>query len=120
MVLKTGIVFIISRKAELRRMDNAPKAKNAPAHKERLGAVSVVAWENTMNVQGREVTTFNVKLSRSYKDRNNNWAESDSLRMNDIPKAIEALREMYLWLCRGAGGKQVATSQSEEIAGAYL
>ena len=36
-----------------------------------------------------------VSFERSYKDKNNNWQTTNTLRMNDLPKASLVLTKAY-------------------------
>ena len=96
---------VISR--EVKDMVEAPNAGNGnrkpgPIHKVKFGGISAVVWKNQFQYNGKTIENFSVNLSRNYKDKTGQWARTDSLRMNDIPKAIEALREAYLFLLKGA------------------
>lgn len=90
---------------------NAPKT--GPTFKARYGAVSVTCWENKFTVQGKEIVNFNVKVSRSYKDRDNKWVETSGLRQNDLPKAIEGLKDAYRWLCRSDKENRVKSDSQQ-------
>lgn len=94
-------------------MENAPKA--GPKYKIRFGAINATIWENKFNYKGKDIVNYSVNLSRSYKDKDGNWKETGSLKTNDLPKAIKALDEAYLWLLKG--GKEEETTQEGQ---AYL
>lgn len=62
-----------------------------PIVKYSIGTINVAVWENKKNEGG----TFNtVTINRRYKDKEE-WKNSNSLRLNDIPKAIMALNKAY-------------------------
>lgn len=66
-----------------------------PVKKFRAGAVQVAVWEN----QGKEGSSFyTVSLDRSYKDKNDEWKKSNSLKTSDLPKAVLALQKAYEYL----------------------
>lgn len=63
--------------------------ENAPEHV-RVGGIEVTIWRNTA---GNGFAT--VTLQRNYKDKNDQWQKTQSLRVNDVPKAILALQKAY-------------------------
>ncbi len=59
------------------------------------GAIQVAIWEN----EGKEGIKYNtVSLQKNYKDKNDEWKSSSSMKANDIPKAILALQKAYEYL----------------------
>ncbi|MEK6972695.1 MAG: hypothetical protein AABW72_01480 [archaeon] len=63
-----------------------------PVVKYSIGVINVAVWEN----EGKEGTKFNtVTINRRYKDKDETWKSSNSLRVNDIPKAIMVLNKAY-------------------------
>ena len=68
---------------------------SVPVKKFSAGGIQVAVWEN----DGKEGGKFNsVSIQRSYKDKNDEWKRSGSLRVNDLPKAIAALQRAYEYL----------------------
>jgi len=74
--------------------------KNLPEKKFRAGAVTAVVWNNSSksNVSGEPIEYKSVSLERRYKDRDGEWHSTNSLRLNDLPKAITALCTAYKYL----------------------
>jgi len=69
---------------------------NTPKFKERAGAISATVWENTQkDKDGKEYTNISVDLSRSYKDKDNTWKNTSSMRERDLPKAILVLQKAF-------------------------
>ncbi len=67
----------------------------SPVKKFSAGAVQVAVWQN----EGKEGKQFNtVSLDRIYKDKNDKWKSSNSLHVNELPKAILALQKAYEFL----------------------
>ncbi len=56
----------------------------------RVGGVEVAVWQNALESGFATVT-----LHRNYKDKNDNWQKTQSLRVSDIPKAVLALQKAY-------------------------
>ncbi len=63
-----------------------------PVQKFTAGGLNVAVWENE-NKQGGKYNT--ISISRNYKDKNDEWKSTNSLRINDIPKAVLALNKAY-------------------------
>ncbi|HLD72899.1 MAG TPA: hypothetical protein VJA23_04900 [Candidatus Nanoarchaeia archaeon] len=66
---------------------------NFPEKKFRAGAVSATVWRNKSQKGEGEYNT--VSLERSYKDKEGQWQATNSLRTNDLPKAVMALQKAY-------------------------
>lgn len=63
--------------------------ENLPEHV-RVGGIEVTIWRNAIGNGFANVT-----MQRNYKDKNNEWQKTQSLRVNDIPKAVVALQKAY-------------------------
>lgn len=73
-------------------------AENKPDTKVRVGGVTATVWKNVVKKDGKEYTNFSVDLQRSYKDKDDKWQNTNSLRTNDLPKAILALQKVFEYL----------------------
>ena len=64
---------------------------NKPAAKFRIGSVTATVWLN-------DEKFYNVVLSRSYKDSNDEWAETEQLNHGDLLNAAKVLEraERYI------------------------
>lgn len=62
----------------------------APVNKEKVGGVTVSTWEN----EGKNGKFYTITMQRAYKD-GDEWKNTQSLRVNDLPKAILALQKTY-------------------------
>ena len=69
--------------------------KTKPAKKFRAGAVTATIWKNHTEDE-KEYST--VSFERCYKDKNGEWKTSNSLRVNDLPKAAMVLNKAYEFL----------------------
>jgi len=68
---------------------------SSPIKKFSAGGIQVAIWEN----EGKDGRTFNsVSFDRRYKDDKDEWKSTNSLKTNDIPKAIIALQKSYEYL----------------------
>ena len=70
--------------------------ENLPEKKFRAGAVTATIWKNTSQNGDGEYST--ISFERSYKDKNDNWQTTNSLRVNDLPKAKLVLDKAYEYL----------------------
>jgi hypothetical protein len=67
-----------------------------PVKKFSTGQIQVAVWENTSK-EGRVFHT--ISMQRSYKSKEEDeWKNSHSLRVNDLPKAVMALQKAYEFL----------------------
>ncbi len=77
-------------------MKNETTGKNMPEKKLRAGPISVTVWKNQgKGRNGQDVAYFSVSLDRNYKDKEGNWKSTNSLRVNDLPKASLLLNKAY-------------------------
>jgi len=72
------------------------ETKKRPVKKFRAGAVSVSIWSN--DVEGKDTTFNTISLDRVYKDKEGEWQNSGSFRVNDLPKAMVVLNKAYEYL----------------------
>ena len=69
---------------------------NKPIEKVRYGNVTISIWENeTEDQEGKKRTNYSVSLQKSYKDAKGEWQNSNTFFVNEIPKAIEGLRDAF-------------------------
>lgn len=66
--------------------------KNKPIEKIKAGSITASIWE-TENKEGVKYNT--VTLQRSYKDKENQWQNTQTLRVSDINDAILVLNKAY-------------------------
>ena len=93
--------------------------KQKPEMNYRAGAVRAAVWKHTNKTKdGRVFETRKVVLDRAYKDANNQWQHTNSLDMNDVPKAILALSKAYEHAATNGNGSTDAASEpavTEEV-----
>ena len=84
-----------------------------PIKKFAVGGIQVAIWEN----QSKEGNSYySVSFDRRYKDKNDEWKSSSSLKANDIPKAVLALEKAYEWL--SLKEPECSEKQENELAAA--
>jgi hypothetical protein len=81
---------------------NDVMGKKLPEAKYRSGAINATIWANETVKDGKKVVYKSVSFERSYKDKNDEWQTTNSLRTQDIPKAILVLTKAYEHLALNA------------------
>jgi hypothetical protein len=73
---------------------------NMPEKKFSTGVVSATVWKNNgVSKKTGESTEFRtISLQRRYTDKDGNWQTTNSLRINDLPKASLVLGKAYEYL----------------------
>ena len=74
------------------------KEKNLPEKKFRAGSIKATIWKNVAQKENKTVEYRTVSFERIYKDRNDEWQSSNSLRVNDLPRAILVMSKAYEYL----------------------
>ena len=75
------------------------KKADPPVKKYRAGGIVASVWENKGKDKNGNETKFNtVSMDRSYKDQDNEWQKTSSLRKNDLPKAVLVLNKAFEFL----------------------
>ncbi|MBK8270265.1 MAG: hypothetical protein IPK83_19010 [Planctomycetes bacterium] len=69
-----------------------------PEHVFKMGAVRASIFRNTIERGGQTVPIAKVIIEVRYKDKNGEWQGTNSLSLNELPKAIVALQRAYEYL----------------------
>lgn len=73
--------------------------KNQPEKKFSTGAISATVWKNIrQSKDGKPYETRSVSIERRYTDKTGQWQSTNSLRLNDLPKAALVLEEAYKYI----------------------
>ena len=81
---------------------NDVMGKKLPETKFRSGAICATVWANETIRDGKRVEYRTVSFERSYKDKDDTWKTTNSLRTTDLPKAILVLSKAYEHLALNA------------------
>jgi hypothetical protein len=84
----------------------------SPAIKFRDGTLQVTVWRNT----GDRGTYYTVNPTRSYKNGDDAWKETDSLGQDDLLAMAELLREAYAWIRNQKRADSKARKESQQAA----
>ena len=91
----------------------------------RAGAVRASVFVNTIQRDGKTVAIRKVVLEVRYRDKSGEWKSTNSLSLNEVPKAITALQQAYEYLLQqGTSGSiepgdEVAMSEFNSIQAEY-
>ena len=83
-----------------------------PAYKIRDGVLQVTIWRNT----GDKGNWYSVVPTRSYKQGDDSWKETDSLNADDCLAMAELLREAYAWIKMQRRADAKARKEAEQTA----
>jgi hypothetical protein len=64
----------------------------------KMGAVRASVFANMIERDGRTVALRKVVIEVRYRDKAGQWQGTNSLSINDLPKAIAALQQAYEYL----------------------
>jgi len=93
------------------------KSGNLPEKKFSTGAISATIWKNNGKSKktGEPVEFRTINIDRRYTDKEGNWQSTNSLRLNDLPKAQLVLQKAYEYLVlKGQDSTSSNTSKVEE------
>lgn len=80
-------------------LEKTSSGKNTPYKKFRAGAIAATIWNNeSVNKDNEKVSFKTISFERTYKDKNDEWQTSSSLRTTDLPKAVLVLNKAYEFL----------------------
>jgi len=78
------------------KQETVVKQVNLPEKKFRAGAISATVWlNNGRNNNGQEIQYRTISIERSYTDKDGKWQSSNSMRINDLPKASIVLQKAF-------------------------
>src|SRR5260370_40842077 len=92
---------------ELRGKENT---MSSPAHKIRISNLSVTIWRNSSD----KGTWYSVTPSRSYKQGDETWKETDSLGFDDLLTMAELHRQAFSWIARQVPADSQARKAPQE------
>ena len=69
-------------------------ARNEPVHRIRMSRISAAIWQH----ESENGTWYNVTLSRSYKDANDEWKSSDSFSGDDLLLVAKVADQAHSWI----------------------
>ena len=79
----------------------------------KVGAVRASVFRNAIEKNGRFIPLPKVVIEVRYKDKTGQWNGTNSLSINDLPKAILALQKVFEYLLEH---KQAIQQENSEIS----
>ena len=80
-------------------MESVNINKNTPEKKFRASPITATIWTNEVKFKDEEPRMYRtISLERSYKDKDGAWKSTNSLRVNDLPKAILVLNKAFEYI----------------------
>lgn len=86
----------------------------SPAHKLRISNLSVTIWRNVNSDKG--TTWYSVNPSRSYKQGDETWKETDSLGFDDLLTMAELHRQAFSWIAKQMQADSKAKKARQEAS----
>jgi hypothetical protein len=83
-----------------------------PAHKIRIGVLQATIWRNT----GDNGPWYSVVPSRSYKQGDETWKETDSLGADDLLPMAKLLDQAHTWIVSQQQADAKARKESAQAA----
>lgn len=80
----------------------------------KMGAVRASVFRNIIQHKGKPVPLPKVVLEVRYRDKSGQWQGTNSLSLNDLPKAITALQKAYEYLLDHTASKDSHISGQDE------
>ena len=80
----------------------------------KVGAVRAAVFRNIIEKNGRSIPLPKVAIEVRYKDKTGQWNGTNSLSLNDLPKAILALQKAYEYLMEHRDSVQSQNNYSSE------
>ena len=77
----------------------------------KVGAVRASVFRNTIEKNGQSISLPKVAIEVRYKDKTGQWNGTNSLSLNDLPKAILALQKAYEYLMEHKQPEQAENSE---------
>jgi hypothetical protein len=115
--LRTGFggVGVACRKAPVggaSQPDEKEFTMSKPAHKIRIGVLQVTIWRNT----GEKGPWYSVTPTRSYKQDDDTWRETDSLGFDDLLTMGKLFELAHTWIMHQMQADAKARKESEKAA----
>jgi len=81
----------------------------------KVGAVRAAIFRNTIEKNGRSIPLPKVVIEVRYKDKTGQWQGTNSLSLNDLPKAVLALQKAFEYLMEHKQPEQEESSEMSSI-----
>jgi len=82
----------------------------------KMGAVRASIFRNTIERSGQTVAIAKVIIEVRYKDKAGEWKGTNSLSLNELPKAVTALQKAYEYLLENKDSDETGVDAIRPIA----
>ena len=72
-------------------MSETTNEKNVPVFKVNAGSINGAVWEQ----KDEKGSFLSISMHRNYKDKDDKWQTTNTLRVNDLPTAVLVLEECF-------------------------
>lgn len=87
---------------------------NKPVKVFRAGAIKASVFENSTIVRGERSKIYNVMVSKTYKDKDDNWKSTNSFSVySELPKVILLLQKAYEFVIISTSKEEVENENYE-------
>ena len=83
----------------------------------KVGAVRASVFRNTIEKAGQLIQMPKVAIEVRYKDKTGQWQGTNSLSLNDLPKAILALQKAFEYLTQHKEATQPQDAATSDLYG---
>ena len=83
----------------------------------KVGAIRASVFRNIIKKDGQSIQLPKVVIEVRYKDKTSKWKSTNSLSVNEIPKAILALQKVFEYLTKRKDPGQPENSNVSDIYG---
>jgi hypothetical protein len=91
-----GQVTIDTSSLTERRGDKIRMANdNKPIWHEKSGLLDIACWKNTSKIDGKDVDFYSYTFQRGYKNKEDEWENTQSLRRQDLLPLAQLLEKAY-------------------------
>lgn len=79
----------------IKNKEASTEKNTKPVAKFQAGVVQASVWENIASVDGKEQKFHTISFQRGYKDKDDKWQNTNTMRVNDLPKLALVIEEAY-------------------------
>ena len=81
----------------------------------KVGPVRAAIFRNTVEKAGKKILMPKVSIEVRYCDKSGKWKGTNTLSINDIPKAILALQKVYEYLTKSKSLKLSESNTDNKV-----
>ena len=97
-------------------MNSSRNGPSRPAHTVRYGSIKAAIWRNVVDIGNASRPMYNVTFSRSYRDGENNWRDTQSFGYDDLLLVAKIADVCHTWIADQLTRDAQAKKQSEAVS----